>query len=109
MKYDPIDPTDLTKIEIKLTDFGLSGGDAKGGTPIFASPECYRHGDIPPWGYWPKNERSDVYGLGKVYLFVVVGEKRFKEWLYVPIKNEAGKGIQMNFELLNTNKLFITI
>ena len=32
---------DLTKIEIVLTDFGMAQSDSMGGTPIFASPECY--------------------------------------------------------------------
>ena len=32
---------DLTKIKIVLTDFGLVGPQTNGGTPIFASPECF--------------------------------------------------------------------
>ena len=41
--YDSKDLTknDLTQIEIVLTDFGLAEPDSKGGTPIFASPECF--------------------------------------------------------------------
>ena len=35
--------TDLTKIEIVLTDFGMAGSDSNGGTPVFASPECFEH------------------------------------------------------------------
>ena len=36
------DPTknDLTNIEIVLTDFGLADSKSKGGTPVYASPEC---------------------------------------------------------------------
>ena len=50
-------PDDLTKIEIVLTDFGLAGDDAQGGTPIFASPECYGE----------KTTDSDTFSLGRTF------------------------------------------
>ena len=41
--YDSNDlsKNDLTQIEIALTDFGMADADSKGGTPVFASPECF--------------------------------------------------------------------
>ena len=53
--------SDLSRIEIVLTDFGLAGSDSKGGTPIFASPECLANPDR-------KNMSSDVTFL---YTFFV--------------------------------------
>ena len=35
--------TDLTDIEIALTDFGMAGSKSRGGKPIFASPECFEN------------------------------------------------------------------
>ena len=54
---------DINEIEIVLTDFGLVGSDKKGGTPIFASPECLSDSKR-------KDETSDVFSLGRVFLFL---------------------------------------
>ena len=70
---------DLTKIEIVLTDFGMAQSDSKGGTPIFASPECYEE----------KKKKSDIFSFGRVILFLLLGKKQFVKWLFVPIKDES--------------------
>ena len=72
-------PTDLTQIEIVLTDFGLAGPDSKGGTPIFASPECFEK----------KEKKSDVFSFGRVILFLLLSKNQFVKWLYVPLKNQT--------------------
>ena len=70
-------PTDLGDIEIVLTDFGLAEADSRGGTPIFASPECFEK----------KDKKSDIFSFGRVILFLLLTKKRFVKWLFVPIKD----------------------
>ena len=60
--------------QIYLTDFGLS--EKKGGTPIFASPECFD--DIKPNG--------DTFSLGRVFLYIILSKSSFLLWLYLPIE-----------------------
>ena len=70
-------PNDLTQIEIVLTDFGMAQPDSKGGTPIFASPECFE----------TKDKKSDIFSFGRVILFLVLTKQQFAKWLFVPIRN----------------------
>ena len=70
-------PNDLTQIEIVLTDFGMADSDSKGGTPVFASPECFEK----------KEKKSDIFSFGRVILFLLLTKNRFVKWLYVPVKN----------------------
>ena len=74
---------DLSQIEIVLTDFGLAGSDNKGGTPVFASPECLANPDR-------KNKSTDIFSLGRVYLFMILPKKEFLEFLVVPL-TKGGK------------------
>ena len=60
--------------QIYLTDFGLS--EKKGGTPIFASPECFD--DDKPNG--------DTFSLGRVFLYIILSKSSFLLWLYLPIE-----------------------
>jgi len=69
-------PHDLTQIEIVLTDFGMAESDSKGGTPVFASPECFDK----------KDTKSDIFSFGRVILFLVLTKQQFSKWLFVPIK-----------------------
>ena len=69
---------DLTQIEIVLTDFGMAESDSKGGTPIFASPECFEK----------KAKKSDIFSFGRVILFLLLTKNQFIEWLFVPIKDQ---------------------
>ena len=70
-------PNDLTQIDIVLTDFGLVGQNSKGGTPIFASQECF---DI-------KTNASDIFSLGRVFLFMMLPKESFLKFLLVRYKN----------------------
>ena len=72
-------PNDLTRIDIVLTDFGLAGQDTKGGTPIFASPECFEI----------KTSASDIFSLGRVFLFMTLPKESFLKVLFVPITSSA--------------------
>ena len=72
-------PNDLTKIEIALTDFGMADDDSKGGTPVYASPECFENTDT----------KSDVFSFGRLILFLLLTKEQFIKWLYIPIKNQA--------------------
>ena len=74
-------PNDLTRIKIDLTDFGLAGQHSKGGTPIFASPECFGN----------KTHKSDIFSLGRVLHFVMSPKEDFLEWLFVPVTSPAEK------------------
>ena len=65
----------LLNIEIVLTDFGLV--DSKGGTPIFASPECLAD--------FERKKKSDIFSLGRVFLFLSISKEQFLELLYIPI------------------------
>ena len=69
---------DFSNFSIFLSDFGLVGNDVQGGTPIFASPECY--------GF--KTAKSDIFSLGRVFLYVILPSTQFLTWLYLPICNE---------------------
>ena len=69
---------DLTSIAIVLTDFGLAGKYSKGGTPIFASPECLANPDR-------KNKTTDIFSLGRVFLFSILSKERFLEFLFVSL------------------------
>ena len=70
---------DLTQIDIVLTDFGLAGQDTKGGTPIFASPECFEI----------KTNASDIFSLGRVFLFMMLPKESFLKFLFIPITSPA--------------------
>ena len=72
-------PNDMTKIEIVLTDFGMAEPNSKGGTPIFASPECFE----------TKDKKSDIFSFGRVILFLLLTRDRFIKWLFVPVKDES--------------------
>ena len=70
---------DLSQIEIVLTDFGMADSDSKGGTPVFASPECFEK----------KNKTSDIFSFGRVISFLLLTKNQFTNFLFVPIKKQA--------------------
>ena len=88
-------PNDLTRIEIVLTDFGLAGQDTKGGTPIFASPECFEI----------KTNASDIFSLGRVFLFMTLPKELFLKFLFVPITSSNDANYLRNI-ILNQSDLF---
>ena len=73
----------LSGIGIVLTDFGLAGSDSKGGTPIFASPECLANSDR-------KDKSSDIFSFGRVFLFMILPKENFLEFLFVAL-SKGGK------------------
>ena len=75
--------TDLNHIEIVLTDFGLVGLESKGGTPIFASPECLANKE--------RKNNPDIFSLGRVFLFTITARENFLEFLYVPVTDAFNK------------------
>ena len=76
------DKNDLNNLEIVLTDFGMAGQDAQGGTPVFSSPECFSK----------KGPSSDMYSLGRVFLFLILPKLQFWKFLYVSICNDESQG-----------------
>ena len=68
---------DLTQIEIALTDFGMAGPESQGGTPVFASPECFEK----------KEKKSDIFSFGRLILFLLVSKEQFLKLIFVPIQN----------------------
>ena len=88
----------LSCIEIVLTDFGLAGSESKGGTPIFASPECLADPER-------KNKSSDIFSLGRVFLFIILPKEKFLEFLFVSLIHQDGKLLIMdlirNMPILN--------
>ena len=72
-------PNDLTEIEIVLTDFGMAGSQSQGGTPVFASPECFEK----------KDKKSDIFSFGRVILFLLLTKNQFSTWLFAPIKDPS--------------------
>ena len=91
---------DLNQIEIVVTDFGLAGSETRGGTPIFASPECLTNPDR-------KNKLkriADIFSLGRVFLFLILSKEQFIRNLFIPItqsgKNEIENEIR-NDPILN--------
>ena len=71
--------SDLTQIEVALTDFGMADPNSKGGTPVYASPECFEKTDI----------KSDIFSFGRLILFMLLSKEQFIKWLYIPINNQA--------------------
>ena len=61
-------PNNLNNLRIVLTDFGLVGSNTKGGTPIFASPQCFDEN---------RNKMSDLFSLGRVFLYMSLSKIRF--------------------------------
>ena len=66
----------MAHIEIVLTDFGMAESDSRGGTPVFASPECFEK----------KDKKSDIFSFGRVILFLLLTKEQFTKWLFVPIR-----------------------
>ena len=76
VKFDNGD-FDLVNLRVALTDFGSAGSQSKGGTPIFASPECFEETD----------SKSDIFSLGRLFLFMISPSEDFLKLLYIPITN----------------------
>ena len=66
-------PADLMNLTVVLTDFGLVGDNTKGGTPIFASPQCFDEN---------RDKMSDLFSLGRVFLYMSLSKARFLRIAY---------------------------
>ena len=76
------DQNDISNLEVVLTDFGMAGQNAQGGTPVFSSPECFSN----------KGLSSDMYSLGRVFLFLILPKLQFLKFLYVSICDDDSQG-----------------
>ena len=85
---------DLRQIDIVLTDFGLVGQKTKGGTPIFASPECFEI----------KTNASDIFSLGRLFLFMMLPKESFLKILFIPITSSTDT-IYLRNTILNQRDL----
>ena len=63
---------------VYLSDFGFEGGK-KGGTPLFASPECFLGTEV---------EYSDVFSLGGTFLYCLMTPSDFRWTLAIPVDHE---------------------
>ena len=77
---------DLSHMQIVLTGFGLTGSNTKARTPIFSSPECFTNPDR-------KDKSSDIFSLGRVYLFTILPKKKFLKFLFVSLITDEKKEI----------------
>ena len=64
--------------EVYLTDFGFMD-NRKGGTPLFASPECNIGTQV---------EKSDIYSLGGCFISLLSDESTFAKLILLPLMNE---------------------
>ena len=99
---------DLNQIEIVVTDFGLAGSETRGGTPIFASPECLTNPDR-------KNKLkriADIFSLGRVFLFLILSKEQFIRNLFIPITQSGKSKIEneiRNEPILNLISKMMTV
>ena len=86
---------DLSNLEVVLTDFGMAGQDAEGGTPVFSSQECFSK----------KGPSSDMYSLGRVFLFLILPKTQFLKFLYVSVCDEERKGSYISLCCVTVKKI----
>ena len=91
VNFQTIDHKLQSNIEIVLTDFGLAGSESKGGTPVFASPECLANSDR-------KNISSDTFSLGRVFLFMILPKEEFLKFLFLPLTKDGKEKIMKIIE-----------
>ena len=78
-------------VRVYLTDFGFEG-EIKGGTPLFSSPECFLGTEV---------EHSDVYSLGKTFLYSLMEPWVFRYIVTFPIDYEDDKVTNLLYDALN--------
>ena len=81
------------KNELLLSDFGFMN-ERKGGTPLYASPECF-HGTMV--------EKSDIYSLGGCFVSLLSNDKIFAKLLILPLLTKYE--IELAEIVLNQNSL----
>ena len=87
-----------------LTDFGWTGSEQQGGTPVFASPECLANPGR-------KDKSTDIFSLGRVFLFTILPKEKFLQFLFVPLikggKNEIMESIEKEPILNLISKIYV--
>ena len=68
----------MKNLKVKLGDFNLAG-PKKGGTVMFCPPE-FTHGNLPG--------KSDIYSLGRLFLFMATDRDIFYKMLFLPVQDE---------------------
>ena len=63
---------------VYLTDFGFMD-NRKGGTPLFASPECYIGTQV---------EKSDIYSLAGCFISLLSDDSTFAKLILLPLMTE---------------------
>ena len=81
-----IQKNNLMQIQIMLTDFGLSGPESRGGTPLFACPECFAGKERKT-----KIGNQDIFSLGRVVFYLLSTKVNFLKFLFVPVLSKKGK------------------
>ena len=90
--------------EVYLTDFGFMD-DRKGGTPLFASPECYIGTQVG---------KSDIYSLAGCFISLLSNSSTFAKLILLPLMTEKQKElanliisknaiVKLAVEMLNPN------
>ena len=78
-------------VRVYLSDFGFEG-EIKGGTPLFSSPECFLGTEV---------EHSDVYSLGKTFLYSLMEPRVFRYFVTFPVDYEDDKVMNLLYDALN--------
>ena len=71
------------EVEVYLSDFGFMD-NRKGGTPLFASPEC---------NIGTRVEKSDIYSLAGCFVSLLSDNSTFARLLLLPLMNETQKAV----------------
>ena len=80
-------------VEVYLTDFGFMD-DRKGGTPLFASPECYIGTQV---------EKSDIYSLAGCFISLLSNNSTFTKLITLPLMTEEQK--ELANQIISKNSL----
>ena len=79
--------------ELLLSDFGFMN-ERKGGTPLYASPECFLGTYV---------EKSDIYSLGGCFVSLLSNERIFAKLLILPLLTKDE--VKLANKILNENSL----
>ena len=78
-------------LNVYLTDFGFMD-NRKGGTPLFASPECYVGTQV---------EKSDIYSLAGCFISLLSDDSTFAKLILLPLMTEKQAEIANQINLKN--------
>ena len=78
-------------VQVYLTDFGFMG-DRKGGTPLFASPECY---------IGTRVGKSDIYSLAGCFINLLSNNSTFVKLMLLPLMTKEQEELAKEITLKN--------